>query len=177
MQQVVKKMAEEPLKATAQKQAVAALSYKFLTFKVDGQLYGIDINTVHEIKGWEAPTPMPETPDFMRGVINMRGEMVPIFDLRAKFGKGQTQVTRKHVIIVVELPYTLTGILIDSVSDILEADESQIKPPPSTSPTSKAQACITGLVTHHDEMIILLDGTELFDADMLKMIEKSVDAE
>src|ERR1700759_4836176 len=103
---------------------------QFLTFTVQGAEYGVDIMTVREIKGWTETTRLPNSPDYMRGVMNLRGLIIPIFDLRARFGKGLTQADVKNVVIILAVTGRNIGILVDSVSDILTVDPGEIKAAP-----------------------------------------------
>jgi purine-binding chemotaxis protein CheW len=92
---------------------------QYVTFTVDRRIYGIEITEVREIKGWSEPTELPNSPYAMRGVQNLRGVIVPIFDLRAQFGLGETDAREEHVVIIVTLGERLIGVLVDAVSDIL----------------------------------------------------------
>ncbi|MFO0389006.1 MAG: chemotaxis protein CheW [Alphaproteobacteria bacterium] len=135
---------------------------QFLTFTVDNEEYGVDIMTVREIKGWTETTRLPNSPEFMRGVMNLRGLIVPIFDLRIRFSRGNTNATPKHVIIILAVKERNIGILVDAVSDILDVNEDQIKPAPS-SDTNVDAAFINGLISISERMVVLLDIERLFD--------------
>jgi purine-binding chemotaxis protein CheW len=102
-----------------------------VSFKVGDESYGIDIQLVREIRAWSATTQLPNTPQFVRGVINLRGIIVPILDLRARFGQGTTEPGTAHVVIVVAIGSRLAGILVDSVSDIVTLPKGDIKPVPT----------------------------------------------
>ena len=103
---------------------------KFLTFTIDKSEYAVDIMIVREIRGWTEVTRLPNTPEEMRGVMNLRGIIIPIFDLRTRFKLGVTNPTPKNVVIILAAGDKTIGILVDTVSDILDADNNQIKPAP-----------------------------------------------
>lgn len=135
---------------------------QFLTFTIGAEEYGVDIMTVREIKGWTETTRLPNTPDFMRGVMNLRGLIIPIFDLRTRFHLGHTEATSKHVIIILALGERNIGILVDAVSDILDASADAIKPAPSRE-NEKEMQCVSGLISHQERMVVLLDVEHLFE--------------
>jgi purine-binding chemotaxis protein CheW len=134
---------------------------QFLTFTIGSEEYGVDIMTVREIKGWQETTRLPNTPDFMRGVMNLRGLIIPIFDLRMRFCQGATDATLKHVVIILAVGERNIGILVDAVSDILDAPHDQIKPPPQAEAHANA-AYISGLISLEERMVVVLDVDHLF---------------
>jgi purine-binding chemotaxis protein CheW len=142
---------------------------QFLSFTVEREEYGVDIMTVREIKGWTEITRLPNAPEFMRGVMNLRGLIIPIFDLRTRFNRGQTEATPKHVVIILAVGERTIGILVDTVSDILDVNGDQIKPAPED--TQVDAAFISGLISLEDRMVVLLNVEHLFDA---KHIENAI---
>ena len=142
---------------------------QFLSFTVEREEYGVDIMTVREIKGWTEITRLPNAPEFMRGVMNLRGLIIPIFDLRTRFSRGQTEATPKHVVIILAVGERTIGILVDTVSDILDVNADQIKPAPED--TQVDAAFISGLISLEDRMVVLLNVERLFDA---KHIENAI---
>lgn len=142
--------------------AQKGMAQQFLTFTVEREEYGVDIMTVREIKGWTETTRLPNAPEFMRGVMNLRGLIIPIFDLRTRFNRGLTEATPKHVVIILAVGERNIGILVDAVSDILDASADQIKPAP-TADTQVDAAFISGLISLEDRMVVLLDVEHLFD--------------
>ena len=142
--------------------AQKGMAQQFLTFTVNKEEYGVDIMTVREIKGWTETTRLPNAPEFMRGVMNLRGLIIPIFDLRARFSHGLTDATPKHVVIILAVKERNIGLLVDTVSDILDASADQIKPAP-TADTQVDAAFISGLISLEDRMVVLLDVEHLFD--------------
>ena len=93
----------------------AANSLQLIAFSIGEQTYGVEITTVREIRAWNGATPLPNTREFVRGVINLRGTIVPIFDLRARFGEGPTSPTKNHVVVVMSVGDKWVGILVDAV--------------------------------------------------------------
>lgn len=141
-------------------------SKQFISFTIGDEEYGVDIMAIREIKGWTATTELPNTPSYMRGVINLRGAIVPILDLRARFGGGSTDTSPRHVIIVVAVGTRVAGILVDAVADIITVATSDIQPIPQLDHTAAA-GFLTGLVTVEGRMVALLDLDRVFDFDSL----------
>jgi purine-binding chemotaxis protein CheW len=132
---------------------------QFITFTLDAQEYGVDIMLVREIKGWTETTSLPQAPSYVRGVVNLRGIIVPIFDLRARFGMGVTTPTRMHVVIIVMVGNRITGLLVDAVSDIISVSPDQVRPVPEMG-VAVEERFLEGLVALQDRMVTLvsLDG-------------------
>ena len=129
---------------------------KFVSFTVNDEEYAIDIMAVREIKGWTGVTALPNQPKSMRGVLNLRGAIIPIFDLRCRFGGEATLASSTHVVIIASVGDRLVGILVDAVSDILNVDTSEIRPAP-TIEGHEDDGLLAGLVTVGDRMVSLLD--------------------
>jgi purine-binding chemotaxis protein CheW len=143
----------DPLMRTADAEGVQ--TRQLVCFTIGDETYGIDIRAVREIRAWSATTLLPNAPDFVRGVINLRGTVVPILDLRARFGRGQTEPTKVHVVIVVSIESRVVGILVDTVSDILAVVETDIRPVPEIG-GADVQEYLDGLITQGDQMIALV---------------------
>src|SRR6266852_4234970 len=129
---------------------------QFISFAIGDDQYGVDIMAVREIKGWSQITHLPRQPDYMRGVLNLRGVMVPIIDLRCRFGQGKTEATALHIVIVVQVGARLIGLLADRVLDILAFEASQVQPVPQIARSSRIDF-LSGLVTIEGTMIALVD--------------------
>ena len=139
---------------------------QFLTFNIGGEEYGVGLMSVREIKGWSKTTRLPNSPDFMKGVINLRGVVIPIFDLRKRFGMGDTDPNEKNAVIILAVGKRLIGLLVDAVSDILSANVNDIRSAPHVE--SKIDAdFVTGLISIEDKMVVLLDVEKIFDMEML----------
>jgi purine-binding chemotaxis protein CheW len=136
---------------------------QFVTFLVDGNAYGVDINVVREIRQWSPTTPLPNQKLEVRGVLNLRGTIVPVHDLRARFSGSQTEATENHVIVMLAVGGKTIGILVDAVSDIMGTSVDEIKAVPTERTGGDGQV-IKGLVSSGNEMIALLDIGELFPA-------------
>jgi purine-binding chemotaxis protein CheW len=128
---------------------------QLVCFTIGDETYGIDIRAVREIRAWSATTVLPNAPDFVRGVINLRGTVVPILDLRARFGRGRTEPTKVHVVIVVAINSRIVGILVDTVSDIVAVATTEIRPVPEIG-GAEMQECLDGLIAQGEQMIALV---------------------
>jgi purine-binding chemotaxis protein CheW len=104
---------------------------QIVTFNIDNRVFGIDVGVIREIKGWQETTPLPHAAHYVRGVINLRGLILAIYDLRARLGGGPTEATHKHVNLVVDVADRTAGILVDSVSDIVDVPAHAIRPAPA----------------------------------------------
>ena len=110
---------------------------QFISFTIDQDEYGVDIMAVREIKGWTGVTALPNQPDYMRGVLNLRGVIVPIYDMRRRFGMEQIEPTAMHVVIIVAVQDRIIGLLVDMVSDIVTTNNSEIRPVPAGRPRDR----------------------------------------
>ena len=140
--------------------ATGSSRVEFISFSIGEEQYGVDIMAVREIKGWTEITHLPKQPDYVRGVLNLRGVMVPIIDLRCRFGQGTTEATPYHVVIVVQVDQRLVGLLADRVLDILAFDAGQVQPVPHVAKSSRVDF-LSGLVTVDGTMIALVDLNNL----------------
>lgn len=152
--------------ATPVSEIQAGGTRQFISFTIGDEEYGVDIMAIREIKGWTASTELPNTPEYMRGVINLRGAIVPIFDLRARFSGGLTQASARHVIIVVSVHDRVIGILVDAVADIITVSAADIQPVPELDHHDHS-GFLTGLVTVEGRMVALLDLHQLFDIELV----------
>lgn len=133
-----------------------ASARKYLTFRLDTEEYGIDILKVQEIRGYEAPTRITNAPDFIKGVVNLRGTIVPIVDMRLKFQCSKAEYNSFTVVIILNLNHRVVGIVVDSVSDVMELEPENLKPSPDIDSIID-NSCITGLGSVGERMLILLD--------------------
>ncbi len=129
---------------------------QFISFAIGDDQYGVDIMSVREIKGWSEITHLPKQPEYVRGVLNLRGVMVPIIDLRCRFGQGLTNATPIHIVIIVQIGTRQVGLLADRVLDIVSIDASKIQPVPRIAQASRIDF-LSGLVTVDSSMIALID--------------------
>ncbi|MDH3195356.1 MAG: chemotaxis protein CheW [Hyphomicrobiales bacterium] len=137
-------------------------SSQFVAFTIGEQNYCVDIMSVREIRAWTGATPLPNTADYVRGVINLRGSIVPIVDLRTRFGQGETDPTKSHVVVIVAIEERLNGLLVDSVSDILTVSAENVAAIPETDVGSRARY-LDGLITEEDRMVALIALDRVID--------------
>ena len=104
---------------------------ELISFEIGGQEYCIDVRSVREIRGWTPVTPMPQTPDFILGVINLRGTVMPVLDLRCRLGLGRTEPSSRHVIVVIEEGARIAGVLVDAVQETFKLAASLLQAPPA----------------------------------------------
>lgn len=139
---------------------------EFLTFELGGEKYGIDILKVQEIRGYDAVTRIANTPDFLKGVTNLRGTIVPIVDLRIKFNLGMPVYNEYTVVIILNFAQRVVGIVVDSVSDVLSLTADQIRPAPEFAAALDTEY-VTGLGDVEGRMLILVEIEKLIGgADM-----------
>ena len=134
----------------------APAQIQFISFAIGDDQYGVDIMAVREIKGWSDITHLPKQPEYVRGVLNLRGAIVPIVDLRCRFGEGLTETTPLHIVIIVQIGGRQVGLIGDRVLDIVSVDAAQIQPVPRTVQGDAADF-LSGLLTNDDTMIALID--------------------
>ncbi len=151
------------------------LSGKYLTLTLAEEFFALDINSVREILDMTEITRIPQTPEYMRGVVNLRGNAVPVIDLRRKFGLGCTEQTINTRIVIMEViqdhEQNLLGALADSVKEVLELDASQIDPPPKMGTKVKAEF-IKGIAKHNNKFILLMDINKAFSAEELGSVQE-----
>ncbi len=149
---------------------------QYLTFIIADEEYGVDVLRVQEIKGWTPVTRIPNTPEFMRGVLNLRGTIVPIIDMRMRFDLGQAEYTKITVIVVLSVHTPsgerVVGIVADAVSDVLDVNPGDIKPTPDFGATINTEF-IRGMATKGDAMVMLLDIDKLLSLDELDAVSAS----
>ncbi|MGE5364666.1 MAG: chemotaxis protein CheW [Bacteroidota bacterium] len=149
---------------------------QYLTFKLNDEVFGVDVAKVREILDLIKITRVPQTPDFMRGVINLRGSVVPVVDMRIKFGLEATESTVNTCIVVVEVELdgenTILGALVDSVQEVFELEQSEIEPAPRIG-TKLRTDFIKGMGKHDDRFIILLNIDKIFSTEELELVQNA----
>lgn len=146
---------------------------EYLTFTLGNEEYGMDILKVQEIRGYDAVTVIANTPPFIKGVINLRGIIVPIVDLRIKFNLGNVSYDELTVVIILNLSNRVVGAVVDSVSDVLTLELDQIKAAPSLSTTLDTRY-ITGLGTVDERMLILVDIERLMTSKDMELMDEAL---
>jgi purine-binding chemotaxis protein CheW len=147
---------------------------QFLTFKLGDEVFALDISKVREVLDFTTVTKVPRTPEFMRGIINLRGSVVPVIDLRLKFGMTRTENSVNTCIIIAEVTVdgdtAVLGALADSVQEVLDLDAEHIAPPPKIG-TKLRTEFIEGMGKRDDQFIIILDIDKVFSADELALVQ------
>lgn len=152
--------------------ASAADNGQFLTFTLQNEEYGIEILKVQEIKGFSKITPIPNAPPFVRGVMNLRGTVVPIIDLRARFSMTEKDYDQFTCIIVVNVGTRVVGLVVDTVSDVLNIPNDAIADPPELT-SSGDGSCITGMGKLGERIVMLLDTGRLVGVEGIPAAETS----
>ena len=135
---------------------------ELITFEVGGQVFGLDIMAIREIRAWTPVTRLPRVPHYVAGVVNLRGTVLPVIDLAARLVWDPTEPTPRHAIIVIQLAGQASGLIVDSVSDIVTISGDQLQPPPVTSNDSIVMF-LEGLAAIDDRMVMVLNLPALGD--------------
>ncbi len=159
------------MEAVAEKKERTDLDGKFLTFVLGDEIYGIEILKAREIIGLMDITTVPQTPDYMKGVINLRGKVIPVIDLRMKFSMQEEEHTQETCVIVVEVNGTSIGVIVDSVSEVADITGAEIEDAPNFGQGIDT-SFIMGLGKVKDKIIILLDIETVLSTAELEMVEE-----
>ncbi|MDP1674739.1 MAG: chemotaxis protein CheW [Burkholderiales bacterium] len=167
-------MLQQNTKTASAASAIAASEQanEFLTFRLGAEEYGIEILKVQEIRGWEQPTTIANSPDFIKGVINLRGTIVPIVDMRIKFGLDEADYNALTVVIILNVANRVVGMVVDAVSDVITLSGEQIRPAPQFGTVLDMQH-IVGLGTVENRMLILLDIEKLMCSTDMALMDGS----
>ena len=152
-------------------QIAAGMPNEFLTFTLGAEEYGVDILKVQEIRGYDTVTRIPDAPAFIKGVINLRGTIVPVIDLRLKFKLAKAEYDEFTVMIVLNLSDRVVGAVVDRVSDVIALQPDQIFDPPEFGQTVDI-AFITGLGSVEERMLILLDIEGLMSSREMQLVQR-----
>jgi purine-binding chemotaxis protein CheW len=154
-------------------------NHQYLTFKLDDEVFAVGIDKVREVLDYTSVTKVPQTPEFMRGVINLRGSVVPVVDMRLKFGMAKTEKTVNTCIIIVEINLegetAVLGALADSVQEVLDLEPHQIEPAPKIG-TKLRTDFIRGMGKRDEQFIIVLDIDKAFSSEELAAVQGTVSA-
>lgn len=145
-------------------------SGEYLTFTLGSEEYGIDILKVQEIRGYESPTRIANSPAFIKGVINLRGVIVPIIDLRIKFNLGEPTYDQFTVVIILNIGQRVMGIVVDGVSDVIQLNSDNLRPAPEFGSILDTKY-ILGLGTVEERMIIVVDIESLMTSQEMALVE------
>ncbi len=144
---------------------------EFLTFTLGEEEYGIDILKVQEIRGYDSVTTIANSPKFIKGVINLRGIIVPIVDMRIKFNLGKVEYSELTVVIILNINKRVVGMVVDGVSDVITLTDAQIKPAPAFGATFDTEY-LTGLGTIDQRMLILVDIEKLMTSSDMELVDQ-----
>ena len=146
---------------------------EFLSFTLGQEEYGIDIQKVQELRGYDAVTRIANAPEHIKGVVNLRGIIVPIIDMRIKFNLGTPVYDQFTVVIILNIAHRVMGMVVDSVSDVITLKAEQIKPAPTMGSALDTEY-LMGLGTIEERMLILIDLDRLMSSDEMGLIEKTL---
>ena len=164
--------ADPQARPTRERAAASAKKAEFLTFRLGAEEYGIDILRVQEIRSYEEPTRIANAPSFIKGVVNLRGVIVPVVDLRIKLGCDKVEYNGFTVVIVLNVHGRVVGAVVDSVSDVMELGSDLIKPAPEMN-SSFDTAYITGIASVGERMLILMDIQALMSSADMGLMDAS----
>ena len=151
----------------------APKALEFLSFTLGQEEYGIDIQKVQELRGYDAVTRIANAPEHIKGVVNLRGIIVPIIDMRIKFNLGTPVYDQFTVVIILNIASRVMGMVVDSVSDVITLKAEQIKPAPTMGSALDTEY-LMGLGTIEERMLILIDLDRLMSSDEMGLIEKTL---
>lgn len=149
------------------------LKDKYLTFTLGEEVYGIDIRVVIEIIGIQRITKVPEVPEYVRGIINLRGKIIPVVDMRLRFRQQYREYTDRTCIVVVEINHVLIGLIVDAVSEVLDIREENVVPPPEL--RASQNKYIRGIGKLESSVVMLLDWEKLFSEEDQELMGNSVE--
>lgn len=147
---------------------------KFLTFQLDREEYAIPIRHVIEIIGLQRITPLPDLPDFVKGVINLRGKVIPVIDVRLRFGMPERAYDERTCIVIVNIDEASVGLIVDEVNEVMAISADRIEPPPSVQ-KGREMRFVAGLGKVENSVKILIDISRLIFEDELNLIEESME--
>jgi purine-binding chemotaxis protein CheW len=156
------------------KSAVREAAREILVFVLGAEEYGVDILKVQEIRGYDKVTPIPSAPDYLKGVVNLRGVIVPILDMRVKFRLPEVRYDQFTVVVILRIASRVIGLVVDGVSDVIALTASEIREAPHLGSVVDS-SFIAGLATQDDRMVLLLDIEKLLSTGELNLLNRAVD--
>jgi purine-binding chemotaxis protein CheW len=149
---------------------------QYLAFKLESEVFAFDISKVREVLEFDTVTKVPQTPDMMKGVINLRGSVVPVIDMRIKFNMGEIEKTVNTVIIIIEIELdgtsTMIGAMVDSVQEVIDLDSEHIEPPPKIG-TKLNTEFIKGMGKLEKQFLIILEIEKVFSSEELEFVQQA----
>lgn len=143
---------------------------QYIVFSINQQIFGIEILKIKEVLSYRKITPLPQVEEFVRGIINLRGAIIPVFDLREKFNLPAKEYTKFHVIIVVEISGRVMGVIVDEISDVMDILPEEFQTTGNL-PSNLRQEYLKGVGKKQDQMIILLDMDRLLSPEELELVD------
>jgi purine-binding chemotaxis protein CheW len=159
---------------TPNRTAAREATREVLVFILGGDEYGVDILKVQEIRGYDKVTPIPAAPDYVKGVINLRGVIVPVIDLRVKFRLAQVKYDQFTVVVILRLATRVIGVVVDGVSDVMALTASEVRPAPQLGTVVDA-SFISGVATQGERMVLLLDIERLLSTGELNVLARAAE--
>ena len=163
----------QTLEGLAAGDGISEMKGKFLTFWTDQQLFGVPIADVVQIVGMQNVTEIPEFPSFAKGIINLRGSIIPVIDVRLRFGKPEKEYDERTCIIVTNIDDALMGFVVDSVDSVTDIDDERISPPPKLS-GGQERDYLTGIAKLENTVVLLISTTKLLGSDELAVITNAI---
>ena len=145
---------------------------KMLTFSLDNVFYGVNVNQVREVKNFEGATPVPCAPHYVKGVTNLRGEVVPVIDLRKRIGLGERKDNGAEIMVIVQDKHPI-GVIVDSVIEVLTVQKKDIETGPESLITGRSDG-VLGIAKHENDLIVMLDILKVLSADNLGNIKENI---
>jgi purine-binding chemotaxis protein CheW len=152
--------------------ATREASREVLVFVLGNEEYGVDILKVQEIRGYEKVTPIPKAPDYLKGVVNLRGVIVPVIDLRIKFGLAEPRYDSFTVVVILRIAARVIGIVVDGVSDVVRLAAADVKPAPQLGSLVDS-TFLAGLATQNERMILLMDIERFLSSGELNLLAQA----
>lgn len=150
----------------------ASEEFKMLTFSLDNVFYGVNVNQVREVKNFEGATPVPCAPPYVKGVTNLRGEVVPVIDLRKRIGLAPRNENDHGIMIVIQDKHP-TGVIVDSVIEVLTLPKKDVETGPETLIAGRAEG-VVGIAKHEENLIVLLDIIKVLEADNIGNMKENM---
>jgi purine-binding chemotaxis protein CheW len=167
-------MSQPSYSASAQVAEQAATT-QYLTVNLGEEIYGVDILAVREIRGWTPVTRIPQAPSYVLGVLNLRGAIVPVLDMRLRFGLAREEYTATTVTVIITVAGRNFGVVVDAVSDVLDVVDNQVRPVPDMGTTVDTEY-LKGLTSVDERMVLLLDVDKLLQPQDAQMLEAALPA-
>ena len=150
---------------------------KYMVFKTDGEYYGLELKCVNEIIGIQPITEIPEVEEYIRGLINLRGKIIPVIDVRIRFKQQPHEYTDRTCIIVVNVKDVIVGLIVEKIEDVVSINEDDIEPPPSISTSNGRNKYVVALGKSKEKVILLLDPEKLLGTGDYELMEELITQE